>query len=54
MGVLRGTGSLIGGTGRVLGGTDQGACVIGVVDGAMRSVINGRCRGAKLESMVGS
>ena len=54
VGVLRGTGSLLGGTDRVLGGTDQGACVIGVVDGAMRSVINGRCRGAKLESMVGS
>ena len=54
VGVLRGTGSLLGGTDRVLGGTDQGACVIGVVDSAMRSVIDGRCRGAELESMVGS
>ena len=61
VGVLRGTGSLFGGTDRVLGGTDkilggtdQGACVIGVVDSAMKSVINDRCRGVKLESMVGN
>ena len=40
--VLRGTGSLLGGTDRVLGGTDQGACVNGVVDGAMRSMTGRR------------
>ena len=54
VGVLRGTGSLLGGTDRVLGGTDQGACVNGVVDGTMRSMIDGRCRGVKLESIVGN
>ena len=54
VGVLRGTGSLFGGTDRVLGGTDQGAYVNGVVDDTMRSIIDGRCRGVKLESMVGN